>query len=554
MKRSLFFLLLVAAAGTGLAQHGKVAREIRSAHPDSTIDVIVQYRDGPKAKHMKKLADRGGKLKHELGLIRGAAFSVRAGVLADLDDDPDVVSVSMDYDVSATLDEANETVGASIAQQYGFNGEGVGIAVIDSGVYQHTDLGNASTGASRVVYSENFASDGTTADLYGHGTHVAGILAGNGAKSTGSDFNTTIRGVAPKANIVSLRVLDNKGKGSDSAVIAAVNRAIELKDRYNIRVINLSLGRPVYGSYKTDPLCQAVESAWRSGIVVVVAAGNSGRDNSRGTQGYATVSAPANDPYVITVGASKTSDSALRADDSVASYSSKGPSMFDFVVKPDIVAPGNQMVSLEAPNSDLAVSYPQNKLENAKFRKTLTSGVSSDYYLLSGTSMATPMVAGAAALLLEKQPNLTPDQVKARLMKTADKSLPATNIVTIPALGATYTLWYDVFTVGAGSLDVWSALNSSELPSGNAISPSLGYNPYTRRVYAALPQGSAWGTSVLWGTSVVWGTNVQVDANSVLWGTSVLWGSSLPQNFSVLWGTTTPASPEAFTTSLEGEH
>ena len=148
----------------------------------------------------------------------------------------------------------------------------------------------------------------TTSDLYGHGTHVAGILGGNGASSTGYGYSETIKGIAPKVSILSLRVLDKDGVGSDSAVIAAIGRAIELKSRYNIRLINLSLGRPVYQSYKVDPLCQAVESAWKSGIVVVVAAGNSGRDDSRGTMGYATIASPGNDPYVITVAAMKTNE------------------------------------------------------------------------------------------------------------------------------------------------------------------------------------------------------------------------------------------------------
>src|SRR6185295_17052506 len=138
--------------------------------------------------------------------------------------------------------------------------------------------------------------------------------------------------------------------------------------------MNLSLGRPVYESYKKDPLCQAVENAWKAGIVVVVAAGNTGRDNSRGTLGYATISAPGNDPYVITVGAMKTSNTKSKSDDSVASYSSKGPALFDWVVKPDIAAPGNNMISLQAPNSKLVNAYSSNKVGNAEYKKSQTTG------------------------------------------------------------------------------------------------------------------------------------------------------------------------------------
>src|SRR5713226_4638393 len=125
-----------------------------------------------------------------------------------------------------------------------------------------------------------------------------------------------------------------------------IDQAVALKSKYNIRVINLSLGRPIYESYTLDPLCQAVEKAWESGIVVVVAAGNGGRDNSQGTEGYGTIMAPANDPYVITVGAMKDMRTLTRGDDLIASYSSKGPTLIDHVVKPDIVAPGNRIISL----------------------------------------------------------------------------------------------------------------------------------------------------------------------------------------------------------------
>ena len=153
-------------------------------------------------------------------------------------------------------------------------------------------------------------------------------------------------------NLINLRVLDQNGAGTDSEVIAAIQTAIALKSTYNIRVINLSLGRPVWESYTLDPLCQAVEQAWKSGIVVVVAAGNYGRDNLAGTNGYGTITAPGNDPYVITVGAMKTMGTAARTDDVIASYSSKGPTLFDQVIKPDLVAPGNLIISLYTRGGD----------------------------------------------------------------------------------------------------------------------------------------------------------------------------------------------------------
>src|SRR5262249_36350131 len=245
-------------------------------------------------------------------------------------------------------------------------------------------------------------------DQFGHGTHVAGLIAGNGASSTGLKYSRTFKGIAPQANIVNLRVLDQNGAGSDSAVITAIARAISLKSTYNIRVINLSLGRAAYQSYKLDPLCLAVESAWKSGIVVVVAAGNNGRYQQ--TNGYATVTSPGNDPYVITVGAMKPMGTPTRVDDLIASYSSKGPTGIDAVAKPDVVAPGNLLVSLEAPGSTLYNGYPANRVPDNFYITGGDSSPSSSYFTLSGTSMATGVVSGVVADLLQKSSSLTPDQ------------------------------------------------------------------------------------------------------------------------------------------------
>jgi serine protease AprX len=155
-------------------------------------------------------------------------------------------------------------------------------------------------------------------------------------------------------------VLNQNGAGTDSTVITAIQKAISLKDTYNIRVINLSLGRPVQESYKLDPLCQAVEAAWNAGIVVVAAAGNDGRDNSAGTYGYGTIAAPGNDPYVITVGAMKTNGTYSTTDDTIATDTSKGPTGYDQIVKPDLVAPGNRVVSDDNMAATLPKNYPAN--------------------------------------------------------------------------------------------------------------------------------------------------------------------------------------------------
>jgi serine protease AprX len=291
-----------------------------------------------------------------------------------------------------------------------------------------------------------------------------------------------------------------------------------------------------------EPLCQAVEAAYRAGIVVVVAAGNDGRDNSAGTNGYGTINAPANDPYVITVGAMKTMGTPSRADDEITTYSSKGPTLIDHIVKPDLVAPGNRIVSLYTAGLNLNHLYPGNEIPNSLYQTNGNSTASDTYYVLSGTSMAAPVVSGAVALMLQKSPRLNPDQVKARLMKTASKTFPAYTSYTDPTTGITYTSQYDAFTIGAGYLDIQAALSSTDLSYGVAKSPTAQYDPATNSVYFVNDSSAMWGNSALWGSSAVWGANVFVGSQSALWGSSAMWGnsavwgSSTTQGFSALWG------------------
>ena len=450
MKQLRALLLILFAASLSFAASPKLSRDLkrlRAERPAEETNVIVRFKRNPREKQLNKVRRQGGTLKKRLGLVRSATFTVTADKLEALAADPDIAYISPDRPVFATLDYATPTVGADLATAFGYDGEGVGVAVIDSGVNDHWDL------RLRVVHSESFLSKGgKPGDDFGHGSHVGGIIAGNGHESDG-----LFRGVATKAHLVDLRVLNQEGVGTESAVIAAIQRAIELKDQYNIRILNLSLGRPVFESYDQDPLCQAVEAAWRAGIVVVVAAGNQGRENSYGNDGYGTVASPGNHPLVITVGAMKTRSTMARADDEVASYSSKGPTSVDHVVKPDIVAPGNRIVSLGWKQTYVYQEYPQNLVPLSYYEPTGQGSDSSvEYFRLSGTSMATPMVSGAAALLLQKEPHLTPDQVKARLMKTASKTFPTSSVAFDEVTGESFVSQYDIFTIGAGYLDVQS--------------------------------------------------------------------------------------------------
>ncbi|MGC2540512.1 MAG: S8 family serine peptidase, partial [Candidatus Sulfotelmatobacter sp.] len=377
MKRLLVVLLL--AVGTlAHANDSKLSPELRGQPSTQQAQVIIQYAPGTQVNCsgliglvdcvLNDVLKLGGTILGPLPLINGVVAVLDGNGIQNLSNQSNVVYISSDRPLAPSLSNAAVAVNAPFAWQSNYTGAGVGVALIDSGVSSHPDLYLGVLPLSRVVYQQSFVPGNSSAsDQYGHGTHVAGLIAGDGLSSTGPFFSKTFKGIAPGANLVNLRVLDQNGEGTDSLVIAAINQAISLKSRYNIRVINLSLGRAVYESYKLDPLCQAVEQAWKNGIVVVVAAGNNGRYQP--TDGYATVTSPGNDPYVVTVGAMKPMGTPTRVDDLIASYSSKGPTVVDAVVKPDIVAPGNLLTSLEAPNSTLYNQVPGNQVPYSYYVK-----------------------------------------------------------------------------------------------------------------------------------------------------------------------------------------
>jgi serine protease AprX len=267
----------------------------------------------------------------------------------------------------------------------GVTGTGVGVAVIDSGIADVPAL------RGRVLASADFTDRrGRAIDAYGHGTHVAGIIAAAGRHGAAS-------GVAPGAHLVNLKVLDEHGDGTVADVIEAIDWAVDHRRRFRIRVINLSLGGTPMQSWRDDPLCQAVQRAHDAGVVVVASAGNLGK-TADGTPVMGGVTVPGVCPHAITVGALNTKGTAFRSDDEVASYSSRGPTRYDQLIKPDLVAPGNRILSLLAPGSTLAEEHPE-----------LVIGTGKEAQLqLSGTSMAGGVVSGAVSLLLEALPRLSP--------------------------------------------------------------------------------------------------------------------------------------------------
>jgi serine protease AprX len=424
--------LVLLATSVAFADDSKISPDLLPllSNPANTVNVIVQYNGTPPQQQQQTCNGLGytpagfcGVVNIVFTLINAVSATLLPGDVINLSNQSNVAYISLDRNVGATLDYADGAVNAPLAWNSGLDGTGIGIAVIDSGIYPHADLSN-SWGQSRIVYRQSFIGGSAQYDDYGHGTHVAGIAAGNGKSSSVPGTLHLLRGIAPNANLLDLRVLDKNGASTDSAVIAAIQQAVQLKNKYNVRVINLSLGRPIFESCARDPLCQAVEAAWKSGIVVVTEAGNLGRN------GYATVLSPGNSPRAITVGCMKTMETYPRTDDLIASYSSKGPTYIDLTVKPDVVAPGNLVVSLLAPGSTLAAQYPANVVGPSYYARSANAGPAS-YLRLSGTSMATPVVSGAVVLMLQKNPSLSPDTVKARLM-SRDEDFPRTVPLPIP--------------------------------------------------------------------------------------------------------------------------
>ena len=571
--------LLTATATTALAASTATSSKISpdaAAATTSSVPVIIQYKQAPSSLETLLISLLGGVVQTTLGAINALVVNVPLSGLNQLAADSNVTYISLDRAVNArqavsitAAEYTSEPINAPAVWQRGFVGTNVGVAVVDSGITPVPDLGGNSLSLlgpgenpvlqllavpnevspwmnGRIVYSQNFVPGQSDAlDHYGHGTHVAGLIAGNGALSTGPLDYRTFHGSAPNADLINLRVLDENGAGTDSSVIAAIQRAIALKDTFNIRVINLSLGRPIYESYKLDPLCQAVEQAWKAGIVVVVAAGNDGRDLNLNPEGYGTIDSPGNDPYVLTVGAMRTMETPQINDDLIASYSSKGPSFIDDVVKPDIVAPGNLVSSLQFDNDPLAVENPSFFTLYAFYETNGSQNPSLDYFPLSGTSMATGVTSGAVADLLQGVPSLTPDAVKALIMVNGDRSyFPATSSVT--ANGIVYTANYDVFTIGAGYLDILKTVNAAlvnggSVPAGTAMSPIASYNATTGNVTAVTDQTALWGKTGPWSASSVYGNNAFIGSESgesALWGSTALWGKSDPNGYTALWGKT----------------
>jgi subtilisin family serine protease len=425
-------VLLLAAATFGALGPVSPARATTAALAPALERYIVREVPGRHDVARRTVERLGGSAGRRLALIDGFEARLAPGAATELAGSAGVVAVTPDATVrlaataggggtaGASLAEIASLIGATELWRDGVTGAGVDVALIDSGVVPVDGL--AARGS--VVNGPDLSFDrqaGAPAylDTFGHGTHLAGIIAGRDRALAGGETPAAgeFAGIAPGARIVSVKVASAGGETDVSQVIAAIDWVVQHRtsNGLNIRVLNLSFGTDATQPYGIDPLAYAVEVAWRRGIVVVVAAGNAGEQRGR-------LSSPAIDPFVLAVGASDPHAKSDVADDTVPAWSSPG----DEARSPDLVAPGVQVPSLRSPGSILDLALP--------------SASGSRFIRGSGTSQAAAVVSGAVALLLADRPQLTPDQVKALLTSTA-ASLPAA----------------DLGVQGAGMLDVGAA-------------------------------------------------------------------------------------------------
>ena len=472
----------------------------------------------------------GGTLGPQLSILSAQVATVPNAALLTLAANPLVSLVAADRVVVGSTERTGATIGSTtVRQELGVDGTGVGVAVIDSGVFAaHDDLTDVNGG--RVSAFVDLVNGQPAAyDDYGHGTHVAGIIAGNGTDSNGART-----GVAPGASLVVIKVLDASGAGRISDVIAGMDYVLANKDALHIRVVNVSVSAGVYESYNSDPLTLAAKRLVDAGITVVAAAGNAGK-TPNGVQQYGGITAPANAPWVLTVGGSSHMGTVDRADDTVAVFSSRGPTAYDYAAKPDLVAPGVGIESLSAPGSTFYSTKSAYLLDGTVNTSFLP------YLSLSGTSMATPVVTGTVALMLQANPSLTPNAVKAILQYTS-QVYPAYNRLQ-QGVG---------FLNAKGAVELASFLGGSlgTAPSTDGWSRELIWGTHLLRGGSLSASASAWSTSVTWGqaftnpvfhTPVRWGT---LDGTGSPWQTScagllctgIVWGS--PNAPNVVWGDT----------------
>jgi serine protease AprX len=492
--------------------HAKLDRKLNDRADkggSATSRVIVSYKPGTNlGLEYVKLGARRGK---KLNLIGAEVVELSNSQLRKLADNKNVLAMFHDRKTGGKMNRTGVVSGARAVQaQYGYTGAGVGVAVIDSGITPwHDDLTYVGSNPNVVVVNGqrvrkfvDFVNGQLTPyDDNGHGTHVAGIIAGNGTDTAGARA-----GIAPDANLISLKVLDDHGGGYISNVIAAFEWVVANRAAFNIRVVNVSVGAAVTDSFMIDPLTLAAKAVVDAGVTVVTAAGNLGK-NAAGNIQYGGITAPGNAPWVLTVGAYSHEGTLPRHDDKMGLYSSRGPTYLDFAAKPDVVATGTGIVSLSNPASLMYQTKAAYLLPGTVTAPTLP------YLSLTGTSMASPVVAGTVALMLQANPNLTPNLVKAIIQYTAQD------------------YQYNALTQGAGFLNTKGAVDLAKF----FVNPQVG-QPYPNG------EGEEWSKTILWGNHKL--TNGVITPSSNAYGLGVLWGVAAPSDVeNIVWGMTCEDNP-----------
>jgi serine protease AprX len=440
-----------------------------AAHSDSRFDVIVQGSSGRSSADVAgAVTSENGQLKRRFGSINGVSASVSGAQLLKLARHPNVFAITRNDKVSLTTYESAEMWRSAMGFNRLYGGpQTPAIAIVDSGI----DASKAADFGSRIVASVNFSSlaPNLSGDQLGHGTMVAGLAAGSGG------VLSKYRGGAPGSPLVDVKVTDNQGQALTADLIAAIDWLIANKGKYNIRVANFSLVGNVEASFLYDPLDKAVEKLWFNGVVVVAAAGNNGSATAP-----SKIGAPANDPFVITVGATDIESSSTQGDDIRATWSAYGYTADGFA-KPDVTAPGRYLISAVPVASVFTATKPERIVEPG-------------YMWMSGTSFSAPIVSGAAAQLLARYPGWTPDQVKGALMVST---------TYVPSQG---------LSMGVGEINAYSASSVTSPPNPN------------QNLYAFVSNGTfdsqAWATHV--STNSNWTASNWTSSN---W-TSANWTSS----------------------------
>ncbi len=528
---------LLGAGGSSLARPSDrwskldLALRAAAARPPEPQRVIIQVHPGRRGALRAALLAHGDVVEADHPGLDALTAYVHGEDLAALASDPSVRSVSCDCEVRAPRDwrprsrtghrasrEGRDSPASELRQVLGLppgaTGAGVGVALVDSGIDPSFDFGD------RILRFWDYTRGGIPAapyDDYGHGTHLAGLIAGSGRLSDGR-----YRGVAPDAMLYGFKVLDRHGRGRTSAVIRALeyiaaNHRNPRVFPVPLRIVNLSLGHPILEPAATDPLVQAVEALVREGLVVIVSAGNRGQNPETGGVGYGGIESPGNAPSAITVGAADTRHTDDRDDDVVAPFSSRGPTWYDGLAKPDVVAPGVALISNAPRRATLYQEYPELRVDQ-------------NYGRLSGTSLAAAVTSGVVALLLEANRDFTqasllrPNAVKAIVEYTA------TPLVD-PATGAPY----DALTQGTGEVNGEGAVRlAASIDPRVAVGAlwTAGIEPFS--VYGG--RRAAWAQNIVWGNDVV--RNDVALVNSRAWDENIVWGTALARDESdnIVWG------------------